>query len=374
MLEANATRLRGLFIVPLPPPVHGSSAVARQIRGNENINSRMQIDYLNLSTSRDMEENGCGGWKKVFRGIVIYFQVLYRILRYRYDFCYITPAVTPMGLLKDAPVMLLCRLFRKKVILHMHGKGVSGYAARHRWYRQLFRLCFTGNRVILLSQRLYRDIALLVPENRIRICPNGLPWQDTSSQCANRFNPVPRILFLSNLLESKGVFTLLDACVHLAETQIDFECNLVGNETAEINTARIEREISARKLTGKVVYRGSRYGREKEQTFIDSDVFVFPTSYCNECFPMVLLEACLWRLPIIATAEGAIEDIVMDGQNGYIVPGNDAVAVARKLEMLLADAALRTKMGEAGFHYAAERFTEKHFEKNLLAILNEVNV
>ena len=47
------------------------------------------------------------------------------------------------------------------------------------------------------------------------------------------------------------------------------------------------------------------------------DVFVFPTFYHNECFPLVLLEAMQHHLPCISTTEGGIPGIIDDKETGY---------------------------------------------------------
>ena len=100
-----------------------------------------------------------------------------------------------------------------------------------------------------------------------------------------------RMVFLSNLLESKGVLDLLDALRFLQQRGSQFVCDIVGAETAEINKERLLEEICKRELGGVVHYKGCIYGEDKSQELKNADLFVFPTYYSNECFPIVLLEA-----------------------------------------------------------------------------------
>ena len=77
-----------------------------------------------------------------------------------------------------------------------------------------------------------------------------------------------------------------------------------------------------------------------------SDIFVFPTYYYNECFPLVLLEAMQMHLPCISTTEGGISSIIRHGENGYLVERNNPTALANSIEKLLKNADLREWMDE----------------------------
>ena len=185
-----------------------------------------------------------------------------------------------------------------------------------------------------------------------------------------------RMVFLSNLLESKGILDLLDALVLLRQRSCRFVCDVIGAETAEINRKRLQQEITRRHLDEVVVYKGSMYGDEKSQELKKADIFVFPTYYPNECFPLVLLEAMAHGVPCISTNEGAIADIIDDGKTGLIVKKNNPQDLADKIEMLLNDETLRKQMGAEGRkkyeqHYTLERF-EQRFVQCLKSVLSEI--
>lgn len=111
-------------------------------------------------------------------------------------------------------------------------------------------------------------------------------------------------------------------------------------------------------------------GSQKEEMFKNADIFVFPTHYANECFPVVLLEAMQHRLPIVTTDEGGIADIIEQGVNGFVCPRRDASVVAQYLEQLLKDASLRKKMGEAGYQKYNNSFTIQQFEQKMKECLD----
>jgi glycosyltransferase involved in cell wall biosynthesis len=179
----------------------------------------------------------------------------------------------------------------------------------------------------------------------------------------------PYLLFLSNLIPSKGVYVLLDACKVLKERGLQFVCDFVGGETKEIDRAAFEAAVKERDLEGIVCYHGPKYGEEKEEYWRRADIFVFPTFYFNECFPLVLLEAMQWRLPLVSSDEGGIPDIVKDGVNGFVCTRQNVQSLAEALEKLITDPILRQQMGEQGYQRYQEEFTLEAFERRFVAEL-----
>ena len=76
------------------------------------------------------------------------------------------------------------------------------------------------------------------------------------------------------------------------------------------------------------------------------DVFALPTR--REAFGTVFVEAAAMGLPVIGTQVGGVPETMMPGRSGPLVPPNDPGALAQALDLLLGDAALRRRMGEAG--------------------------
>ena len=403
-----------LFITPLPPPVHGSAMVSQCIKDSELIRGEFDCDFVNLSPSRRMDEIGKGGAKKLLRFAGSFFLLFYKLLLHRYDLCYLAITCHGVGFLKDAPFLLLCKLFGRRIVIHQHNKGMSGCIDR--WpYRWLIPYIYINARVILLSWHLYPDIARAVKREQVMICPNGIaaeqqvnsdesqvkscvaavkgdgrevnqsqgddspatPLRLTSSSAAiNRSEaaslPV-NLLFLSNLIPSKGVYVLLDACKMLKDRGVAFQCNFVGGESKEMDRRVFEEAVKERGLEGHVLYHGPKYGEEKEHYWSMADVFVFPTFYHNECMPLTILEAMQHGLPVVSTDEGAVPDMVVDGENGFVCRRKDAEGLAQALERLLLDEALRHRMGAEGYRRYKENFTLQCFEHRFTEILREMN-
>lgn len=348
-----------LFIVPLPPPIHGSAMMSQYIKESKLINEAFECDFVNLSTSRRMDEIGKKPLLKMLRFVWTYCIVLGKLMCHRYDLCYLAITCHGIGFLKDAPFVLLCKLFGKRIVIHQHNKGMMPYIDK--WpYKWLLPLVYRETKVILLSRRLYPDIERIVQNNQILICPNGIPGIWGNELNFKRHNKIPRLLFLSNLMESKGVLVLLDVLEVIRNKGFSFVCDFIGGETSEIDVHRFEREVKKRNLNESVFYHGKKIGKEKQEYFINADVFVHPTM--NDCFPLVLLEAMQYKLPIVSTNVGGIADIIDAEINGYICEKQNVDDFVNRLINLLCNESLRVKMGEAGFEKYKSHYTLNRFE------------
>ena len=371
------TKPRILFILHLPPPVHGAALVGSAIRESTLVNDTFDTRYINLSSSVSLEQVGRFSFGKVRTVFRLLSEVRRTLREWKPDLVYMTPSSTMPGLLKDALTARLVRRKGCKALLHFHNKGVAARQNRFvddRLYRMLFRDAF----VILLSRLLYPDIRKYVPEERVSYCPNGVsvPALDfsTALEMTGKTPPsapleMTRILFLSNMIRSKGVSVLVDACRMLKERGIAFRCSLVGALSADYPGDSLVTEIWEKGLEGYVSYEGPRYGEEKWKAFSEADVFAFPTFYPDECFPLVVLEAMGAGLPVVTTTEGALPEMVREGEDGFLCPKQDPEALADALARLLSDPALRARMGESGRARYESLFTLERFERNIVDIL-----
>lgn len=354
------------MIAPLPPPVHGSSMVSQYIKDSALINDNLKLDWINLSTSRTMSEIGKHSPIKIFRFVNSFIKTLCKLLTCRYDACYIALTCHGRGFIKDAPFALICKLFGLKLIIHQHNKGMKNDVERP-VYRWLLSAVYKNASVILLSPRLYPDIQRVVSKEQVRICPNGIPAKKSVKIKPSQHKP--SLLFLSNLLETKGVYELLGACEILKNEGYDFICRFIGGETPEIDANKFQNELNQRGLEDYVVYLGKKYGEEKEEEISKSNIFVFPTFYENECFPLVICEAMRQGLAIVTTDEGGIPDMIEDNITGLLVKKQDPVSLADKIKQLINNPELAKQIGLNASEKFKEQYTINKFEQTFLSVL-----
>ena len=355
-----------LFILHLPPPIHGASVMGKYIHDSSLINEAFNSEFINLTTSKTIDEIGKNPIFKIGRYLQIFFSVIYRLLIFNPDKVYITITANGLGFYKDFPIALLVKLFRKKLVLHYHNKGVKP-CQNIFFYNILYKVLFNNVKVILLSEYLYDDVKKYVKVEDVYFCPNGIPSVEFVKSDIKHNKPI-ELLFLSNLIESKGIFILLESLKILKDKHINFHCNLVGGE-GDITNYSLMLKLEELNLNNEVSFLGKKYGHNKNSIYKKSDIFVFPTFYQNECFPLVILEAMMFGLPVISTNEGGIPDIVKDHETGYVVEKKSSMQLAQKIEYLIQYPNEALRMGEYGRRQFLEKYTLNRFEERLIEIL-----
>lgn len=365
---------RILFILHLPPPVHGAAMVGKYIKDSELINAEFECRYVNLATAANLEDIGKLGLKKLFSFLSLLQETKRQVKGFKPSLVYITPNAKGGAFYKDFVIVEILKAMDCQVVAHYHNKGVA--TRQDRWFDNcLYRCFFKGIKVILLAEVLYQDVKKYVSKENVFVCPNGIPDilpQGAIPLSEIQKDDVPRLLFLSNLIVSKGVLVLLDALRIVKERGFSVVCDFVGGETAELDGRRFQEEVAKRQLQGVAVYHGKKYGEEKEEFWYKAEAFVFPTFYPNECYPLVLLEAMHHGLPCVSTNEGAIPDIVEDGKTGFVVERQSSEATADAICKLLDSAELRKRMGTLGRQRYEQLFTLQAFERRLCDILHQL--
>lgn len=363
-------RAKILFILHMPPPVHGAAIVGQNIHDSKLINSEFDCHYINLTLASDIEDIGKAGLKKLLRILRLLYLVRKKVMNGKPDLVYLTPNAKGSAFFKEWLVMMLLKSMRCKVVVHYHNKGVASNQD-NRLYDWLYRQFFDNIKVILLAERLYQDVQKYVKKENMFVCQNGIAVKNDVIR-KNVGNHVPRLLFLSNLIKSKGVLVLLDALAILKAKDYSFVCDIVGGESKEIDNKRISEEIRQRGIENVTVYWGRKYENAKEEILDNTDIFVFPTYYDKECFPLVLLEAMQHGLPIITTNEGGIADMVIHGENGLICKKKNPLDLATCLIKLLDNPSLMKSMGKVGYNKYKEYFTIEAFERRFADILHQL--
>jgi glycosyltransferase involved in cell wall biosynthesis len=363
-------KIKILYLLHLPPPVHGSSMVGQYIKDSKVVKNTFDAKFINLSTSLTIDEIGKKPFLKVSRYFKILLQVIISLIKGNPGVIYLAISAKGVGFYKDYPIALLAKLFRKKLVLHYHNKGVK--TRQQNFFDDLlYRILFKNTKVILLSERLYEDVSKYVKKEDVFFLPNGIPVINLEDNILPKKNSLPKLLFLSNLIESKGVYVLLDALKILNDNNVKFHCNLVGG-AGDISLKQLNQKINNLKLQNCVSYLGKKYNHEKHKIFQSSDIFVFPTFYHNETFGIVNIEAMMFGLPVISTSEGGIPDIVKDGETGFVIDKQNPNQLAEKIKWFIDNPEEAILMGEKGREHFLENYTLEIFERRMVHILNQI--
>ncbi len=108
-------------------------------------------------------------------------------------------------------------------------------------------------------------------------------------------------------------------------------------------------------ISSQVLFLGWVTGKDKERAFREADVFCFP-SYA-EGFPMAVLDAWHYGLPVITTPVGGIPDVTCDGENMLLFTSGDVDGLTRQIERMITDKDLRCNIAKESIHLAKRHST-----------------
>jgi glycosyltransferase involved in cell wall biosynthesis len=357
-------RKKILFIVQLPPPVHGASIMNNYVVNSEKIKENFNSFVLNLHFLTSIKEITKFSFKKIIKAIYYGFELIWMIRSKKPDLVYLSFSPKGYSFYRDTFYVFLIKLYRKKVVIHLHGKGIKVSTGNSPIKKKLYQQLFKKLYVICLSEKLVHDIED-VYKSKPFIVPNGIEQlASTKDQITHDITNTPQILCLSNYMQDKGILDLIDALKILKNQGYTFNARLVG-APIDLATDFLQNQINSQNLSDCVEIIGSLYGNDKINELKKTDIFVFPSK--NEAFPLVILEAMQFGLPIVSTLEGGIPEMVIDNETGFLIEKENPQLLADKLTILLKDKDLRIRLGERRF---AENYTLEKFETKMVNTLN----
>jgi glycosyltransferase involved in cell wall biosynthesis len=177
-------------------------------------------------------------------------------------------------------------------------------------------------------------------------------------------NDVPIAAFVGRMIRPKGVDVLMQAQDRLQKRNVPLRLELYGGTDTENPEA-----ITGENLKAWCAKRNARWlGHvdDVRSVWRNADIFVLPAR-SREGMPRALLEAAASARPLVVTDVPGCRHFVRDGVEGFVVPPEDAGALAGALERLARDPDLRRRMGEAARLRLLHGFTEAHVKQSLRA-------
>ncbi len=355
--------MRILITVPDLNELGGVATYYRAIEGNfEN-----EVDYLQI-----------GGWqgiasKSKFR---LGLQFLLDILRVawkapRYDLIHFNPSFCARCFFREMVLLAIVKLFRKKVVILIHGWNWDFASFVDRKLRWLFHLGYRGNDTFIVLAKEFKEklqawgyAGPIYVETTLvdDACMKTVAWNG-----ARNLKEPLRLLYLARLERAKGVFQCVEALARLASSAFQLIVAGNGNDREELETL-----IKQKGLQDQVVLLGWVSGESKVEAFSSADIFLFPSSY-GEGMPITVLEAMAYGLPVITSPVGGIKDFFKEGKMGFLIDPIEVEKLSECIKRLHEQPELRRQIGEYNRQYAKDHFYASRVVKRLESIYAEVN-
>jgi len=376
-----------LLFAHVPPPHHGQSYMVKlmlegfggdQRKHNANPPAapyNIECYHVDVRLSQQLEDIGDMRLGKIFLLFFFCLRAIWYRFRYGLDTFYYVP--TPgktSALYRDWLVMLMCRPFYKRLILHWHAAGLAKWletCTRMRSRAITYRLMKDVDLSIVLSRYNRGDAEKLFPK-RIEVVSNGiadpcpgyeqdlLPRRKARLEARRRLlagetlsaeelrtaggDPqIVHVLYLAHCTREKGAFdamrgvALANKRLAAKQSPVSLRLTVTGTFVTPDDKAEFEMLMKDDAVARCVKYAGFVAGAQKQNLLREADVFCFPTFYPNENQPVSLIEAMAFGLPIVTTRWRSLPELFPAGYTGLVdVRSPDQIA-AGLIESLTED-------------------------------------
>lgn len=365
-----------IFLSPLPPPDYGSAISSKMCFEILDEHPSFVVRHIKLNRSKDMSDLGVVSFAKIVGFMSVHWETLRNIVSYRPDLVYVMPATGGLGFVRDFLAILIAKLTRQSLLIHLR-TSVSERDNSSPIKCTIFRWAFKNSKVIVLASNLADGISDYVVDQDVYVLHNAIrPTLSDADYLKVREERSQsdhiRLLFLSNMIKSKGWPVALEVSRLLKQDGIPFTMRFAGNWLSEEDRRDFDALVARYDLAGHVEHVGHADDKLRDTLLSTSDLLVFPTTYRLEALPRVIIEAMEYGVPSVTTAHAGIPDIVTHAQTGFLAEGTDIASdMVRDIKSVL-DRERLLKMGDK----ARERFIAEHqissFRRQFVAIVDEV--
>jgi glycosyltransferase involved in cell wall biosynthesis len=353
-----------LLVGPLLPPVHGQSlAFTRFVESIEDENK--------IVVNTNLEDKSKIG--KVFGTFKTLFMIIIKALFSKYEVVYFTCSRSMLGSLKDIVLINLVSLKNVRLVNHLHGSDFKEFLDKSpKWYKKILLKSYekVDTSIVLLDSM--KDQFKDFEDMKVEVVPNFYD-KELDEKLVEKDETKINLVYLSNIMSSKGIFEFIDAFEVLSQRYENINLSIAGGFIGDmyISTADVENKfydkISENK---KITYLGKTYGKEKVKLLQGSDIFVLPSYYKSEAFPISIIEAFVCENAIVTTNYKYLPDVVNE-QNGVLVEPKCVDGLVDGVESLITDKERLRKIQLHNKKEAQENYSLEQYIDNLNQIVLE---
>ncbi|MCA0230357.1 MAG: glycosyltransferase family 4 protein [Bacteroidetes bacterium] len=261
----------------------------------------------------------------------------------------------PPSALRKIPFLFIAKLFKKKVIVHFH--AFSPDTTINSRFRFLYQYLFEkADMVIVLSEYWKTELnQTFCLSNKIEVLYNPCSKPDYSK----KYNQQKNILYAGTISARKGYSDLIKAFSSIAINYPEWNIIFAGNGEVE-QGKQLAEDL---KIDNQIIFLGWVNGEEKSKAFQQASIFCLP-SYA-EGFPMAVLDAWAYGLPVVTTSVGGLSDVLRNKKNALVFEPGNIHQLACSMQLLIEDEQLRNQVSDASKQLAETTFSPKIVCKQL---------
>lgn len=268
----------------------------------------------------------------------------------------------PPSAIRKCLFLPFAKLLGKKVIVHFH--AFSPETTINGKYQKIYKYLFKeADCVIVLSQlweKYVNDVFHL--GDKIKVIYNPCTTEILKEEYVKK----NQILFAGTVNARKGYADMIKAFAKIAREYSDWKIVFAGN--GEVQQG--EELAKSLGIESQTVFLGWVNGKAKDKAFKESEIFCLP-SYA-EGFPMAVLDAWAYGLPVITTPVGGIPDIAEDGKNMLLFNAGDTEKLAYNMKTLIDNEDLRNQIINESIKLAKTTFNIDTINKQIESLYQEL--
>ncbi|MCK4635906.1 MAG: glycosyltransferase family 4 protein [Candidatus Moranbacteria bacterium] len=323
------------------------------------------VDLITSSISKKYEEDGMDlnifihkipigknlnnlnyqtNWELIKYTFKAYFYARKLIKKNDYDLTHSFFAV-PCGFIS----LLLTWQYKIPYIISPRGADVPGYSERfksiYKILTPLIKLIWKNAKFVINNSKGLTELAKkTLPEQKFEVIFNGV---DTNLYRVGERTKKDRekefiILCASRLSKRKGFKYAINGFAKIAEKYPQVKIVFAGGDGGAMDN--LKKQVSDLNLNDRIKFTGHYNKKQAPLIYQNADVFVMPS--LNEGMSNNLLEALASGLPVLMTPVGGAEELITDGENGFLIKTKNSDIIANKLEYLIENLDKIEEMGK----------------------------
>ena len=225
----------------------------------------------------------------------------------------------------------------------------------------------------VVSRSMREEVKRLVADHeKIHVIPMGTDLKSRFVPPETRQNK-GSLLFVGRLVEKKGLRYLIDALPLILKRHPQV-CLRIAGDGPEKGALQLQSKRLG--ISDHVRFLGAVKNESLPALYQKSDVVVFPSVIANdgdqEGFGLVLVEALGCECATVVTNLPAMQDIIVDGKTGFVVPQKNVQKLAEKIVSLLDDPEVGRSVGKEGRRFVVERYDWDEIAKQYAALIESI--
>lgn len=349
-----------LLVGSMPPPYHGQSIAFE-------------------SATKSLDKENCRILEVSFRGGILkggyrffrYFLTLpFILLIYRPSTVYFLCSRTLIGGLRDIYLLSLLYFTDTKIVNHLHGSDFNLYIKElPNFLRKIVvKLYGRVDKHIVLVEGMKRQFEGICDEKKVEVIPNF--YSDSEQELVEKDfeDEELRVVYLSSVMKSKGVFELIEACKQLAKSENKVKLYIAGDFLGDEHMSKEEVKENLEKELENInfiEFVGYVNKTQKFKLLSECHVFALPSYYRSEAVPLSIIEAMSMGCCIVVTDYRYLPDIVKTDINGKVVDVKSSSSLFSALEYFAKNRNILSEISKNNALEARNNYSEQRYRENV---------